>query len=330
MSGPVAVLRRRVAVLVYRGGWAVVRVLPEGLALRLFDVVADVAWWRRGAGVRRLEANLRRVRPDLDDAGLRALSRAGMRSYLRYWCEAFRLPTWSRERLLATVRTEDDAPVRAALARGGVVIGLGHQGNWDHAGAWSTLALAPVTTVAERLEPEEVFTAFLRFRESLGMTILPLTGGPPVFPELLRRVRHGAFVPLLMDRDLTSSGVEVDMFGEPARVAPGPAALALAAGVPLFPATLHYEPAPPGSPAAAAGARWRQVVRFHPQVAVPADGDRAQRVRAMTQDCVDALAAGVRAHPEDWHMMQRVFTADLDPARLAAGRPGPHAAGGAP
>jgi hypothetical protein len=28
--------------------------------------------------------------------------------------------------------------------------------------------------------------------------------------------------------------------------------------------------------------------------------------------------AGIRAHPQDWHMLQRVFVADLDPARLAA------------
>ena len=54
---------------------------------------------------------------------------------------------------------------------------LAHQGNWDHAGAWSTLALARVTTVAERLRPEELYLRFLAFRESLGMEILPLGGG---------------------------------------------------------------------------------------------------------------------------------------------------------
>jgi phosphatidylinositol dimannoside acyltransferase len=26
--------------------------------------------------------------------------------------------------------------------------------------------------------------------------------------------------------------------------------------------------------------------------------------------------AGIRAHAQDWHMMQKVFVADLDPARL--------------
>ncbi|MFZ5871732.1 MAG: phosphatidylinositol mannoside acyltransferase [Actinomycetota bacterium] len=302
-------LRRRATVLAYRGGWAVVRLLPERVAYALFDLLADVAWRRRGKGVRRLEANLARVRPGLDDDGLRALSRAGMRSYLRYWCDAFRLPTWSRERLLGTVRVEGDEPVRAELAAGrGVVMALAHQGNWDHAGAWSAIALARATTVAERLEPEEVFTAFLRFRERLGMEILPLNGGPPVFPTLVRRLRAGGFVPLLADRDLTASGVEVMLFGEPARIAAGPATLAVTAGAALHPVSIWYERLPSGAPA-----RWGIVIHFHPRVDVPAAGDRAARVAAMSQACADALAAGIAAHPEDWHMLQRVFTADLDP-----------------
>ena len=33
----------------------------------------------------------------------------------------------------------------------------------------------------------------------------------------------------------------------------------------------------------------------------------------MTQACADALADGIRAHPQDWHMLQRVFVADLVP-----------------
>ena len=310
-------LARRASVLAYTGGWAVVRRLPEPVAYGLFRAGADLVWRRRGKGVHRLEANLARVRPGLDQAGLRALSRAGMRSYLRYWCDAFRLPTWSRERLLATVRVEGDGPVRAELDAGrGVVMALGHQGNWDHAGAWSALALARVTTVAERLEPEEVFSAFLAFRERLGMEILPLDGGPPVFPTLLRRLRDGAFVPLLADRDLTASGVQVDLFGHPARIAAGPATLALTAGVALHPVSIWYERLGRGAPA-----RWGIVIHFHPRVEVPEQGDRAAKVAAMSQACADALAAGIAAHPEDWHMLQRVFVADLDPARGPAGGP---------
>jgi phosphatidylinositol dimannoside acyltransferase len=39
---------------------------------------------------------------------------------------------------------------------------------------------------------------------------------------------------------------------------------------------------------------------------------------AMTQQVARLFEAGIRAHPQDWHMLQKVFVADLDPARLAA------------
>jgi lauroyl/myristoyl acyltransferase len=294
----------------YFAGWRLVRLLPERAAYRLFDLVADQAWRRRGPSVRRLEANLARVRPDAGPDQLRELSRQGMRSYLRYYCDAFRLPGWSVQRLVTTVRTVGDEPVRAELAAGGsVVMFLGHLGNWDHAGAWSTTQLHQVTTVAERLRPEEVFAAFLEFRERLGMRIVPLTG-PNVFRTLLVAVRAGgAFMPLLADRDLSNNGVEVSFFGEPARMAAGPAALAVATGAALYPVSIHYEPRPAGGHGI--------VITWHDRVRPPLGARRGEQVAAMTQQCADALAGAIAEHPEDWHMLQPVFVADLDPSRVS-------------
>jgi phosphatidylinositol dimannoside acyltransferase len=306
----------RVQTWLYATGWRIVRLLPERLAYLIFSALAQVTWLRQGRGVRQLEANLARVVPGASPFKLKSMSRKGMHSYMRYWCDAFRLADWSEERILATCRVEGDGPVRAALAEGrGVVMALGHMANWDHAGAWSTLSLAPVTTVAERLNPEELFQRFVEFRERLGMEILPLTGGGDLFGVLVRRLRSGGFVPLLADRDLSATGVPVTLFGETARMAAGPASLALVTGAALFPVTMHYERLPSGSPA-----RWGTVATIHDEVPAPAHGGRPERVGAMTQACADALAEGIRAHPQDWHMLQRVFVADLvpDPAESRA------------
>ncbi len=305
-------LGQAVTYALYATGWRGVRLLPEPVAYRLFERVADLAWRRRGHGVRRLEANLARVRPDLDADGLRELSRAGMRSYLRYWCDSFRLPDWSHERITSTVRVVGDQPVREALSRGrGVVMFLGHLGNWDHAGAWSTLSLAPVTTVAERLRPERLFDRFVRFRERLGMTIIPLSGGSDTFRALLRTLRDGGFVPLLADRDLTQGGVEVELFGEPARMAVGPAALAVQTGAALFAVGIHYEQLADG--------RHGIVVTWSPPIDTSDVGTGREAVAALTQRCADHLAGIIADHPQDWHMLQRVFVADLDPAPAVTG-----------
>ena len=288
----------------YGAGWAVVRRMPERAAYSVFERIADTLWARRGSDVLRLESNLRRViGPEPSEVELRQLSKAGMRSYFRYWCDAFRMPGWSRERIVSTMRLVDEYRLADGLATGrGVVIALPHMGNWDHAGAWATLVHSPVVTVAERLKPEDLYEKFLAFRRGLGMDVIPLTGGDPPFPYLADKLRQGAFVALLGDRDISRSGVSVQFFGAKAKFPAGPAALAVDTGAVLLTASLYFED----------GCNW---VRFHEPVDVPAEGERSRRIFRTTQLIADQLEEGIRAHPADWHMLQRLWVEDLDPAR---------------
>jgi len=303
----------------YGFAWRNAHRLPGPVLRGLGNVGADVAWWRRGSGVRRLEANLARVRPELDARAVRRLSRAAMRSYVRYFGEAFALSGSTGEQIDARVRTIDLDHVLETTREGKVtVLALGHLGNWDLAGAWATRNVATVTTVAERLEPPEVFEEFLRFRTGLGLQILPLGDGD-VFRRLVRVARgpEPGIIPLLADRDLTHSGVEVDLFGRRARVAAGPAALALTTGAPLVTTIITYERLR-GERRRRAGTPWGLVIEFVPIEPVGDEVPRAERTRVLTQRWVDALATGIARHPEDWHMLQRVFVEDLDPQRYAA------------
>jgi KDO2-lipid IV(A) lauroyltransferase len=287
----------------FGAGWSAVRRMPEKAAYSLFDRVADVMWTRQGSSVLRLESNLRRVVPDADDAEIRALSRQGMRSYMRYWCDAFRLPGWSRERILDSIRIIDDHFLADGLATGrGVVVALPHMGNWDHAGAWATLAHSPVVTVAERLKPEDLYEKFLAFRRGLGMDVIPLTGGDPVFPYLSQKLHEGNLVALLGDRDLSNSGVPVRFFGSKAKFPAGPAALAVDTGAVLLTAQLYLEDG-------------RNVVRFHPPVEVPSEGERSRRIFRATQLVADQIEVSIRERPTDWHMLQRLWVDDLDPSK---------------
>ncbi|MFE9338787.1 phosphatidylinositol mannoside acyltransferase [Streptomyces sp. NPDC006784] len=296
-------LRGRLTDALYGLGWAGVRKLPGPAAAGLGRSLADTAWRRRGKGVTRLEANLARVVPEASPAELRQLSRAGMRSYLRYWMESFRLPAYSERHILDSVEVEDAELLHEGLAAGrGVVLALPHMGNWDLAGAWAVTATrTPFTTVAERLEPATLYDRFVAYRESLGMEVLP-HGGASAFGTLARRLRAGGFVCLVADRDLSAAGIEVDFFGEATRMPAGPALLAQQTGALLMPVTLWYE-APP-----------RMRARVHQPIPVPPIEGRRERVAAMTQTLADTFAAGIAAHPQDWHMLQRFWLADLGPA----------------
>ena len=290
----------------FGAGWSAVRRMPEKTAYSMFERIADTMWARRGGSVRRLESNLRRVVPDATDEEIRLLSRDGMRSYMRYWCEAFRLPGWSRERIVDSIRIIDDHYLADGLATGrGVVVALPHMGNWDHAGAWATLAHSHVVTVAERLKPEDLYEKFLAFRRGLGMDVIPLTGGEPVFPYLSQKLHEGNLVALLGDRDLSNSGIPVTFFGSKAKFPAGPAALAVDTGAVLLTAQLYLDDG-------------HNVVRFHPPVVVSTDGERSRRIFRTTQLVADQIEESIRARPTDWHMLQRLWVEDLDPSKAPA------------
>ncbi|MFD6423929.1 phosphatidylinositol mannoside acyltransferase [Streptomyces sp. NPDC060198] len=301
MSKPGTDLRDRLTDGLYGLGWGAVKKLPEPAARALFRTLADQVWKRRGKSVLRLESNLARVVPDASAARLAELSRAGMRSYMRYWMESFRLPAWSPEQIKARIDVTDAHRLTEGLDAGrGVVLALPHLGNWDLAGAWVTTDLkVPFTTVAERLKPETLYDRFVAYRESLGMEVLPHSGGA-AFGTLARRLRAGGLVCLVADRDLSASGVEVDFFGARARMPAGPALLAQQTGALLLPVTLGFDDTPV------------MRARVHPTVAVPEEGTRTERTAAMTQALADAFAEGIAAHPEDWHMLQRLWLDDLD------------------
>ena len=296
MSGARDRLLGRLSDAGYAAGWRAVRMLPEPAARTLFERAGDWAAGREGAGVRRLRANLRVVTGGrLGEAELDELSRRAMRSYARYWQEAFRLPTLGVERILADSTVPGIEHLEKARADGrGVVVALPHSGNWDAAGVWFVDWLGgPFMTVAERLRPESLYRRFLDYRESLGMRVVPLTGGPRPSAEVLREwLSGGGSACLLVDRNLGAGGVPVQFFGHRATMPGGAAALAAETGASLHPAVCHFD-----------GPGWRMQV--YPEVPVE-DGSRTALTAAM-QGVADAFAAGIAERPEDWHMLGRIW-----------------------
>jgi lauroyl/myristoyl acyltransferase len=278
----------------YTAGWRLVRALPLPVARALFNTAADRGWKSNGRGTQRLRRNLQQVvGPDMPET----LVRDALRSYARYWMEAFRLPSQSREQNAAGffMQTESYDAMKSAIAEGnGLIMALPHVANWDAAAAWVVAHDWRMITVAERLKPEAVYKAFLEYRESLGMRVLPLTGGERAPLDVLgEHLEQGWVVPLLADRDLSRNGVAVDFFGATARMPAGPAILALRTGAPLYAVDMWYS-------------EHRVEARLR-RITPPADGPLDQRVKRTTQLMADAFALGIAEHPQDWHMLQKLW-----------------------
>lgn len=285
----------------FAAGWRLGRLLPAGVLSSVFRFGADIAVRRNGSGVRQLRSNLARVVPRAGADELDELVLAGVRSYARYWCEAFRLPSMDLAALYQDVdpHLAGQAHLDAALAAGnGAICVLPHSGNFDVAGVWFVQRLDKgFTTVAERLRPESVYRRFVAYRESLGFEIVPLTGGQRhPFGVLATRLRANGLVCLIADRDLTASGIPVTFFGERTRMPGGPAMLAAHTGAALLPVGSWFTD----------DGGWEY--RIHPPIAVA--GKPA--VPAATQAMADVFAGDIAAHPADWHMWQELWLTDIE------------------
>jgi len=302
--------RERLADVEYAAAWKLVGAVPAGLGRRAFERGADLVARRGGAGPDRLRANLARVVPEAAPAELDQLVRAGLRSYARYWHEAFRLPVTDPRAVHAGTRAWGTGPFERAVAAGrGVIFALPHSGNWDAAGVWLVEELRRLghepgfTTVAQRLRPESLYRRFVGYREALGFEVVAAEDGAPAHRALTRRLRGGGVVCLLVERDFTATGVPVEFFGETARFPAGPARLAALTGALLVPVFSGFTPA-----------GW--TLELAEPVPVP---DRAA-VPAALQAEADALAAMIRARPWDWHALQPIWAGDQPrraPARVA-------------
>jgi KDO2-lipid IV(A) lauroyltransferase len=235
-----------------------------------------------------------------------------MRSYARYYMETFRLQTIPAERITAGMHVNYpnvDLTLEHMRNGRGVIYALPHMGDFEQAGRWVNLyGAGSFTTVAERLKPESVFELFLKFRTSLGMEVVPTTGGPHPFGVMAQRLRAGKLVCIVADRDLSDTGVEVDFFGEKALFPAGPAMLAVQTGAALMPVSCWF----------VGEDEWGAHV--HDEIPVPADGTRKEKAAAMTQALATVFEQAIGEHPEDWHMLQKVFLNDLDRERLSRTR----------
>ncbi|WP_433365834.1 phosphatidylinositol mannoside acyltransferase [Actinoplanes sp. CA-142083] len=287
-------MKDRLTEIGFLAGWRLVRALPQPVARSLFMAAADRAYKKNGPGTQRLRKNLTQV---VGEGMPDELVRDGLRSYARYWLEAFRLPSLSKEQLLAGFGISDEHYdwIKTGATDGrGIILALPHLANWDAAAGWVVSNGWRMVTVAERLKPEGVYRQFMAYRENLGMEVVPLTGGArSPLDVLAERLRQGFVVCLLSDRDLSRNGVEVEFFGGRTRMPAGPAILAIRTGAPLYAVDLSFHPT--------------QTYAVLRPITPPTEGPLDQRVKATTQMLADAYAAGIAEHPQDWHMLQKLW-----------------------
>lgn len=285
-------MKDSISYLAYLLGWKLIGLLPERRAYKLFQHLAHRMYRRNGKSVKRLRANLSIVRPDITPLDLELLVMQGLESYMRYWCDTFRIHKWSPEKIEATVSTTNDHLLRDPMTQGlGVIIALPHSGNWDHAGAYFCQQGIPLVTVAEVLKPEKLFQKFLEYRTSMGFEVLALDSR--AFATLIRRAKEKRLIALVADRDLSESGIPVTFFNRASRMPAGPALLAIKTGIPLVVAHIFYTE--------------KGIHINFTEVKPWLFGDDDEKISRTVAAIAAIFEEGIRTHPQDWHMLQKIW-----------------------
>ena len=279
--------------LLYLFAWKVIGILPEKNAYQLANFVSDQILRKNGKGIQRLRSNYKRVVPSISNSALEALTKEGMRSYLRYWFDTFRLNKWSKSRIIETTFVVRENLLRDPIeTKKGCIIALPHAGNWDHAAAYFCSTGIPITAVVEKLKPEAIFKKFLAYRESIG--IEAISHKEKTIPILMERLNQGKLVALVADRDMSRNGIEVNFLGGIAKMPAGPAILAIKTGSPLVTAYIRYLDK---------GIE----ITFDETIKLPLTGSEEEQIKIVTQSMADNFAKRIKDSPVDWHMLQRIW-----------------------
>jgi len=279
--------------LLYLFAWKIIGILPEKNAYKLANLVSDRIFRKNGKGVKRLRSNYKRVTPNISSSQLEMLTRDGMRSYLRYWFDTFRLNKWSKSRIIETTFVVRENLLRDPIeTKKGCIIALPHAGNWDHAAAYFCSTGIPITAIVEKLKPEAIFKKFLAYRESIG--IEAISHKEKTIPILIERLNQGKLVALVADRDMSRNGIEVNFLGGMAKMPAGPAILAIKTGSPLVTAYIRYLDK---------GIE----ITFDETIKLPVTGSEEDQIKIVTQSMADNFARRIKDSPVDWHMLQRIW-----------------------
>lgn len=269
--------------------------LPQRAAYALARV-SGVGLFILCRGLRRtLIANQRRLLPG---ASRRAVARSARRvsiSVAKNYYDLFRLPSLTRQDLLAYFDVRGIEHLAAAHARGkGVIVVAPHMGSYNLVPSYVSSLGYPTVAVVEHIRDPKLHDYFFRLRANQGVQLF--TTGPEDVRNILRALRAGHVVMMLADRNVGTSSDVVTFFGERTLLPAGPALIARRTGAALLPAYSYRV------------GNTRSVAVGLPEMRLPESaGTPEQRRAADTQAVAHELEKMILVAPDQWDILQPVW-----------------------
>ncbi len=292
-------VRRGARAAVIRGFIRVVMLLPLAVATALGAALGRVGWALSGRLRRDMRASLAVACPEKTAAERDAIARASLVHLGRVGGEVITMRRWvARLDDVVQASPEAVATLDRARARGkGVILVLGHIGNWELTSRLSRY-VQPNAAIAKRSWHRSLDAVTERFRAENGVGTF-WRDDPATARNMLKLFRQGGTLGILIDQDISDvQSVFVPFFGRLAATPRAAADLALRFGAAVVVVTCHR-----------AGPRVRDGHRLEvEEVPVRADvapADREAEVVRLTAACAAVQERAIRRHPEEWVWMHQ-------------------------
>ena len=290
----------------FKAGFHALSLIPDALVAPISSIGAKFA--KKITPVRYKVAliHMRRLMPGISEDELPKYVEESFRSYVRYWIESSQAFRWPFSKLDASVACPNLDQFNETFKKfSNVIVVMPHMGNWDVGATWFVKRGYTITTVAEKLEPPQLFDFFVKVRENNGIRVIGLDKDATA--KLVKEIKSKRMIGLLSDRDIQKNGIEVVFFGEKTTLPMGPAVLSLRTGIPIVIAAVYSSYTQNNS---------RFTVDLSPAIEFEPSKNFREDIKNLTQLIADNLEKAIKVAPTEWHVFQPNWP--IDEVKLAA------------
>lgn len=265
---------------------AVLGMLPLGVAVRVGGALGAGAYRTLGRDRRRTLEHLALALPEIGSSTREQMARETFRNAGRSFAE---LAQWPRikNRLGELITIEGIDHLERGVAAGrGVIVVTGHIGNWELLAATMAHHGYRLNVVARRMNDEHFDSMISIFRSGAGVHTIRRENRTAM-RDIVRGLRAGGVLALLVDQDTRGRGIFVPFFGRPARTSPGAATIALRTRAPVLAAFIERRP--PG-----------HNIRFQPLYEFDTEEGRRPTLEELTASFTEAIELQIRRRPTEW------------------------------
>ncbi len=172
----------------------------------------------------------------------------------------------------------------------GAILLTAHFGNWELLAAWIARTGYKLKVVGTPNHDPRLDKLITDARNSLGYFNIARGSGTR---DIIRAIRDGYFIGMLIDQDTKVDGVFVKFFDQWAHTAVGPVVLARRYGLKIIPVFMRLD----------------SNIKYHIEVQEPLEleftENKERDLVVNTQKCSDAYERIIRQYPEQWVWMHR-------------------------